>query len=140
MAAPIRAAQVRRGLAEWIAATVPDAEWSDAVPYGPGVRAVTLRDLPSQPDTAVAVEVYAITDDITLPDVEVRIQLTFRGPGDAADHFADDVFEALHGLHGFEMGGLRVQRARRLYVAPLGADSNGRERRSDNYALVFMRP
>lgn len=137
----IRVAQVRRGLAEWIGLNVPGAVWSETSPYGPDDRAVALRDLPSQPDTAVAVEVYNTDDDLVLPNTEVRVQLLFRGRGDAGDEFGDDVFDALHGRHRFEFpNGLKVQRAERLYAAPLGVDDNQRERRSDNYGLVFMRP
>jgi len=99
-----------------------------------------LRDLPSQPDTAVAIELYHRDDELILPGIEVRVQLMFRGPGDAADDFGDDVFEVLHGRHMFQAGAVMVQRAARLYAAPLGADGNSRERRSDNYELVFMRP
>lgn len=132
---------MRRGLAEWIGSTVEDAVWSTSEPYAPTNRAVTLRDLPSEPDTAVAVELYHREDDLVLPDTEIRVQLTFRGRGDAADDFADDVFQALHGLHHAALpGGLILQRAARLYAAPLGPDDNRRERRSDNYALTFMRP
>lgn len=137
--AAIRASQVRRELAAWLASQV-DAAWSETDPYQAGDRAITLRDLPSQPDTAVAIEVYNTEDDIVLPDTEVRVQLTFRGRGDAADEFADDVFDVLHARHHVQMGALTVQRAHRLYAAPLGQDGNSRERRSDNYALVFMRP
>ncbi|HLR94823.1 MAG TPA: minor capsid protein [Jiangellaceae bacterium] len=137
----IRVTQVRRGLAEWIGLNVPGAVWSETSPYGPDDRAVALRDLPSQPDTAVAVEVYNTDDDLVLPNTEVRVQLLFRGRGDAGDEFGDDVFDALHGRHRFEFpNGLKVQRAARLYAAPLGVDDNQRERRSDNYGLVFMRP
>lgn len=135
----IRASQVRRGLAQWIAENVPGAVWSETVPYGPDDRAVTLRDLPSQPATAVAVELYHRDDDLVLPNVEVRVQLMFRGVGDAADEFGDDVFEALHGQAMFLAGGVKVQRAVRVSSAPLGPDGNARERRSDNYEFVFMR-
>lgn len=140
MPAPIRVSQVRRGLATWLSENVPNTVWSETDPYQAGDRAITLRDLPSQPDIAVAIEVYNTEDDIVLPDVEIRVQLMFRGRGDAADDFADDVFSVLHGRRMFTAGDLTVQRAHRLYAAPLDPDGNSRERRSDNYALVFMRP
>ena len=135
----IRAAQVRRGLAHWISANVPDAVWSETEPYGPDDRAIALRDLPSQPATAVAIELYHRDDDLILPDTEVRVQLMFRGPGDAADDFGDDVFEALHGRQMFTAGTVKVQRAARVSSAPLGPDENRRERRSDNYEFLLMR-
>lgn len=133
----ISVADVRRGLAQWIGASVASATWSEGA-YAPTDWAVTLRDLPSQPDTAVSVEVYHTESGLVLPGTEVRVQLTFRGRGDDADTFADEVREALHGLHHFTAGGVDVQRARHLFAAPLDPDGNGRERRADNYELWVM--
>lgn len=137
----IQTAEVRRALAEWIAAEIEGAVWSETEPYAPTDRAVTLRDLPSEPDTAVAIELYDWDEGLTLPNVAIRAQLLFRGRGDDADDFADEVFARLHGLHHATLpGGIILQRAVRLWAAPMSPDDNRRERRSDNYSLTFMRP
>lgn len=133
----IRVSEVRRGMAEWLGENIESATWSEGA-YAPTDWAVTLRDLPSQPNVAVAVEVYNAYSDLVLPGTEVRIQLTFRGHGDTADEFADEVLDALHGLHHFTAGNVHIQRARHLYAAPLDPDGNGRERRTDNYELLVM--
>ena len=138
MVAAISAATVRRSLATHLSARGVGV-WSETTPYEPDDRAIVLRDLPTAPDAAVAIEVYDTEDGLVLPDVPVRVQLMFRGRGDDADEFADAAFAVLHGQYHYDMGEMRVQRSRRLYTAPLGADENGRERRSDNYELLFMR-
>lgn len=139
MSTPIRVSDVRRAVAEYLADSNV-AVWSPSAPYLDTDRAVFLRSMQSAPDVAVAVEVYGVVDEVVLPNVEVRVQLLFRGPGDSADDFADDVFQVLHDRHHFQAGDLRVQRARRLYATPIGVDDNQREQRTDNYGLTFMRP
>lgn len=139
MSAPIRVSDVRRALATYLH-DQGVAVYKTAAPYVSSDRAVFLRSMQSAPDTAVAIEVYGIVDELVLPNVEIRVQFYFRGPGDVADDFADDVFQVLHDQHHFLAGDLRVQRARRLYAAPLGVDDNQREQRTDNYGLTFMRP
>lgn len=129
---------LRRGLAEYLAANGVGT-WRESSPYLPDEKAITLRDLPDAPDTALAVEVYDISDDVVLPDQEVRVQLLARGRGDAADDMADTAFGVLHGAHHFMAGTVKVGSARRISSAPLGADDNGREERADSYALVLMR-
>lgn len=139
MVAAIRVADVRKAVATYLNTAGVAAYKTDA-PYAEADRAVFLRALQAAPDTAVAVEVYDVTDDVVLPNVEVRVQLRFRGRGDAADDFADDVFQVLHGQYHFQAGALVIQRSRRLYATPLGVDDNRREERTDNYGLTFMRP
>lgn len=134
----VSVSDVRRGLALWLGENVESATWHEHDPYAPTDWAVTLRDLPSQPDTAVAVEVYHSESSLVLPGTQVRIQLAFRGRGDDADKFADEVLDALHGRHQFTAGAVYIQRARHLFAAPLDPDGNGRERRTDNYELWVM--
>lgn len=117
------------------------AVWSDTG-YQDTDRAITVKALPATPDTAVAVTVYDVDDDLVLPHVPVLVQFRFRaarGSRTAVDDFADEAFGVLHGRR-FYVGDLLVQQCRRLSVAPLGADDNGREERADNYELVLQRP
>lgn len=139
MSAPIRVSDVRRAVGEYLHAQEVAVYKTDS-PYVANDRAVFLRQMGSSPDVAVAVEVYGVVDELVLPNVEIRVQLLFRGPGDTADDFADDVFQVLHDRHHFLAGDLRIQRARRLYATPIGVDDNQREQRTDNYGLTFMRP
>lgn len=129
------------GLAEWMNAAEL-ATWRPTGTYTAGEKAITLKSLPTEPDNAVAITVYDVDDDIVLPDVEVMVQLRFRADATTrtgVDDFADSVFNALHGARNLPAGQLVIQLARRVSVAPLGADDNRREERADNYALMFMR-
>lgn len=135
----VRVATVRTALAQYLDAQGVAAWLEPPETYPADARAVTLRDLPSEPDAAVAIEVYDVRDDLVLPDVEIRVQLLFRARGEAVDDFADDAFDVLHGRHHFQAGALVIQRCRRISTAPLGPDDNGREQRADNYGLVLMR-
>lgn len=139
-AVPVSAVLI--GLAEWLHAAGL-AVWRPTGSYAADEKAITLKALPAAPDSAVALTVYDIGDDIVLPDVEAMVQLRFRasaeGPRTDVDDFADSVFTALHGARNLPVGSLVIQQARRVSVAPLGADDNRREERADNYALVFMR-
>lgn len=129
-------AQLRRGLAVFVGSHTSGA-WSETAPYQDDDWAVTLRDLPSAPDTAVAIEIYNVESAMVLPDTEVRVQFTFRGHGDDADDFADELFSVLHGKHHFRAGDVEIERAKHLYAAPLGVDDNQRERRTDNYEVIL---
>lgn len=137
----IRQSALLTGLAQYLAAGQVGA-WRPTGTYSADEQAIVLKQLPAGPDTAVALSVYSVLDDIRLPDVQVRVQLRFRaaGPRTAVDDFADDVFDLLHGRHMIPAGDLLIQQARRISSIPLGADENGRQERADNYELILMRP
>lgn len=88
------------------------------------------------PDRAVGARIYASVDD----DVHSRrLQLRLRGrPHDpaGADALAGVAFTVLHELS--RVGG--ISDIRRISTGPLGADSLGREERSDNYQLILDNP
>lgn len=102
-------------------------------------NAVVVKHLPTEPDTAVAVNVYDMGDHVGVARTEVMVQLRFRAGGKrtAVDEFADAIKPYLHNRHGFTMDGIRISRCRRVNIAPLGPDQNGREERTDNYALIL---
>lgn len=86
------------------------------------------------PDRAVGVRVYMTTDERYL--AVRRVQLRFRGDKylpHGADLLADAAFARLQGLS--RIGG--ISGISRLSMAPLGADENGREERSDNYIITL---
>jgi hypothetical protein len=88
------------------------------------------------PDRAVGVTVYAQTDDIVTGRKDRYVQVRYRGAKGApngADVLADAGFDALHGT--YRTSG--IARITRTSTAPLGADSNGRQERADNYQLIL---
>lgn len=137
----VRVRDVLRGVAEHLAASGVGF-WSESEPAPAGATLIALKRLPESPDRAVAVSVYGMDMDAVLPDVEVPVQVLARSPGaaDDVDELADDVVAAMHGVHHATWGSLRVQRCVHASTAPLGADHNGREERSDNFLITTLRP
>lgn len=137
----MRTADVIDGMCRWLSAQGFGVYRTDT-PYVEGEKAIVVRRFPIDPDTALSVAIYDQTDSLQTPDRTVNVQLRFRTGKDArltdVDDWADDVFQALNMKHGFDMGGIHVQRAVRKITAPLGADENGREERADSYELLLL--
>lgn len=88
------------------------------------------------PDRAVGVRIYGGTDDLVTGLKVRRVQIRLRGAqgrSDGADVLADAAFARLQRLS--RTGG--INGIRRDSMTPLGADTNGREERSDNYAVTL---
>lgn len=91
------------------------------------------------PNRAIGVTCYTQTDDIETGRADRYVQVRCRGnPGapNGADILADAVFTALHGV--YRVSG--ISRITRTSTAPLGADDNGRQERTDNYHLILDNP
>lgn len=131
--------ELLEGLAVWLASQ-GFGVYRTSTPYTAADKAITIKRLPATPDWALAVNVYDVADEISLPTKRVRVQLRFRAPGipTAVDEWADDVAAALHGLHHFTAGNVRIERAERINFAALGVDDNRREERTDNYELILQ--
>ncbi|MCT1363966.1 minor capsid protein [Microbacterium sp. p3-SID131] len=113
-------------------ARVPTFEY-DVTPPSSGV-AVQYGALKAEPDRAVGVRVYSTTDERHLHwrRAQVRIRGA-KGSKTDADKIAGIVFAALHGLS--REGG--ISGIRRESMSPNGADTNGREERTDNYIITL---
>lgn len=91
------------------------------------------------PDRAVGVTVYAADETLTDPRDGVqwrRVQIRVRGATgvrNSADVLASQVKAAMDALSR-ERG---INHIRRVLVAPLGADGNGRTERADSYSVTL---
>ena len=120
-------------LCEYLA-RVPGWAWRPDGPYTQDETGLFYGQIAAAPDRAVGVRVYGGDDDIGL--AERRVQVRFRGdPGvvDAADRMAGVAFVMLGALDRYR----GVLGATRLSFLPLGADTNGREERTDNYLITL---
>ncbi len=119
-----------------ILAMLPGWAGPDRSAHAGATVAVFYGAIGAEPDQAVGVRVYGMVED----DREIRrVQLRFRGPKnapDGADRLADIVRPILTGISR-EYG---ISGIRRLSLAPLGADNNGREERADNYYIILDNP
>ena len=111
-------------------------------PTGPAYQAsevgVFYGAIKAAPDRAVGIRVYGGSDEVATGVAWRRVQVFCRGAKnapDGADELAAEVFSVLHGLS--RVGGM--DGIRRVSMAPLGADDNGREERSDNYEVLLGR-
>ena len=106
-----------------------------APPPPPGAAlGIYYGDIPESPDRAIGVRVYGGTDDARVYAPQRRAQLRIRGARndpDDADQIAGVALAVLQGRA--RVRGLSW--IERQHFGPLGADTNGREERSDNYLI-----
>lgn len=111
----------------------------DGPAYVPTEVGVFYGPIAAAPDRAVGITVYSQTDDIETGRADRYVQIRCRGSRgrpNGADLLADAAFDALQGV--YHTSG--IARITRTSTAPLGADSNGRQERTDNYQLILDNP
>jgi len=117
-------------------------EWAwrpDGPAYTDSEVAVVYGALPSAPNRAIGITPYIARDDPATGLAIRRVQLRFRGNPrnpNGADALADAAFTTLQGLA--RVAGLNL--VTRESSAPLGADLNDRQERSDNYQIILDNP
>lgn len=90
--------------------------------------------------TGVTLWALDSADDPTLSDSELALTLDFYGTPREVVRMVDDAFNALHGLWGGTIGGVKVQFCNRVSGAKLGQDEAGNLRQTENYSLAVHRP
>ena len=107
--------------------------WSLTEPYPAGAVGLFYGSIGETPDRAVGVRVYGGSDPrVRAPTRSVQLLLRGRpGEPDGADALADAAFGVLHKT--LRCRGILA--GQRSYFGPLGADTNGREERADNYEI-----
>lgn len=115
--------------------------WSPAGVYGDNDTAITIDQLPTAPDKAIALTLYPVQDDGTTDSI-VGLQLRARGGRNdrvSLKDIEDRAFDALHDLQAVTLGGIPVVRVWRQSSAGLGIDGNNRQESSSNYYLQLTR-
>jgi hypothetical protein len=114
--------------------------WRETGPaYSASKVGVFYGAIGETPDRAVGVRLYGGTDDPIEFVSSRRVQLRVRGAvGDvaSADLLASQAFSALHGLSRVD----GISGISRQSLTPLGADSNRRQERTENYLIIFDNP
>lgn len=127
------------GIVDW---RPPPTEYAE--PYSGPIA--TLRQLPEDPDSAVALSIYTSPAGDGTATVTVGVQLLWRGDANplTVDGYSDAAWELLHEAGRLTLGqpGHRVHLARvwRQSTADLQTDPSGRWLRSDNYYVIASRP
>lgn len=130
------------GLAEYLALEGAGV-WEPSGTYDDfQATAITLAGTITSPDRVIALQAYPLTDDPTLSDSMIGLQVRCRGTEDPrdVDTIGDTVFDKLHGLWGADLNGVRLVQALRQSSVPFGRDDNGRWQRVDNYHLTVHYP
>ena len=115
---------------------VPGWHWSPAGATPPSAVGIFYGGIPESPDRAIGVRVYGGTDNPLVYNPQRRAQMRIRGARndpDDADQMAGLMFTLLQGrcrVRG-------VSWIERQSFGPLGADTNGREERSENYLITL---
>ena len=111
--------------------------------YLPTETAIVFGDLPTGPDRAIAMAVYAASDEGASPLSSLRVQFLCRGAvNDSLDvgEVAGPIFTALQGLQHYNCGTAHVNLVQRVSRVPLGIDAAKRSMRADNYELSVDMP
>jgi hypothetical protein len=112
--------------------------------FGPGDVGIFDKILPSTPDGGIALAQYPVSDDPSLSDSVIGVQVRTRMAGEDSrpiDDLADAIFNQLQGLADRTLaGGVHVVEAERRSGSPAVQDDLKRWTRADNYYLTVWRP
>jgi hypothetical protein len=118
--------------------------WRDTGIYTDTETGITFDTIPQSPDQVITLTDYAVSDDPTLSDSVVGIQVRTRWGGQDPRPVKDldgAIFNVLHGIEGVTLSsGVHVVSMVRRSGASLGQDANNRWMRSSNYYATVWRP
>ena len=106
--------------------------------------AIVFGDLPTGPNRAIALTIYASTDEIKQNLSAYRVQVRTRGnPNNSLDagDLASVVFDTLQGIENVVLSAnVFLVQCYRLSLIPMGIDATKRSERSDNYLVQVNTP
>lgn len=135
---------VLEGVATVILAPGGVGVWRADGAYADGEQGIVVGTVPQSPDAVICLIPYPLTDDPTLSDSVLGLQVRVRGattdPRPVLDTL-DAVFDLLQGHRPVDLAGTaRLLIAERQTGTPLGEDSHGRFEAADSYQLTLHRP
>ncbi|XUM01224.1 minor capsid protein [Streptomyces venezuelae ATCC 10712] len=114
--------------------------WGPATVIGPDDTGIFSARIPPDPDRAIGMTAYPVSDDDTSNAI-TGVQLRMRAgqdPDDVQD-LADTVFDLLHNRQHYLCGGIHVALSYRQSQAWIGQDEHGRMELSSNYYFRTVR-
>lgn len=118
--------------------------WRDTGAYAAGDTAIVLDTVPATPDRVITLTDYVVSDDPSLSDSIIGVQVRTRWGG--ADprpvkELDGAIFALLHGMPARTLtGGVKVVSCFRNSGVSMGQDSNNRWGRSSSYYTRVHRP
>ena len=112
--------------------------------YQTDETAIVVGKLPQEPDRAIALMPYPVSDHHAISDSVLAVQIRTRSGGQdlrLVTDLSDEIFDFLHGKENFTLStGITIVRCERNSGGSLGQDENKRWEWSDNYYLKLHRP
>lgn len=116
--------------------------WDPAEAYAAQDVGLYVDALPTQPDRAVAMNLYPVTDDTGTTDATVAVQFRARGRrrnrADVKD-IVDALYDRLDSATNYHLGATPVVRSWRQSGADLGTDASHRQESTQNYYFQITR-
>ena len=118
--------------------------WRDTGIYTAAETGIVMDTVPASPDRVITLTDYVVSDDPTLSDSVIGVQVRTRWGGADPRPVKDldgGIFDVLHGLEGVDLvGGVHVVSMFRRSGTSMGQDANSRWGRSSNYYATVHRP
>ncbi len=118
--------------------------WRTDGMYASDEQGITVATVPQSPPAIICLSPYTLTDDPTMSDsvmgLQIRVRSATADPRPALDTL-DAIFDLLQGHQPVDLQGTaRLLIAERTTGTPLGEDANGRFEAADSYQLTLYRP
>lgn len=125
------------GIAQLIAANNLATYRSDGSDYLDTETGIVFKAVNPKPDRIITMTAYGVTDNPTMPEARLGVQLRFRGTTDPrdVDDLGDSVYQILHGLTGIQFNGVFAEQVLRVSSITLGQDAAKRWERADAYYI-----
>jgi len=131
------------GIAQLLA-TAGLGVWRDTGVYTAAETGIVFDTVPQSPDRVITLTDYVVSDDPTLSDSVIGVQVRTRWGGQDPRPVKDldgSIFDVLHGLEGVDLvGGVHIVSMFRRSGTSMGSDTNNRWMRSSNYYATVHRP
>lgn len=118
-----------------------DDETDPAYIYPDDVLGIYVDRWPQTVEGSVTITDYPVSDDPSLSDSVVGVQVTIKDADVNVVRAIDsDIFKLFHGRQRGMLGDVTLVSCVRASGTSLGQDSNGRQGRTANYYLTVHRP
>lgn len=118
--------------------------WSPDTPTAAGDIAITVVNLPQEPELVICLTDYPVANDPGITESVIGLQVRCRGNTDprTSMNMRAAVFDQLHGYRGQLGSGANTVEVSQIFwqsSAPLGPDGSNRFERVDNYYVQLDR-
>jgi hypothetical protein len=123
------------GIAQLIVSNSLATYRTDGTDYLDSETGIVFKAVNPKPDRIITMTAYQVSDNPTMPESRLGVQLRFRGTQDPrdVDDLGDSVYSILHGLTGVWFNSVFAEQVLRQSSITLGQDAAKRWERADAY-------